>query len=156
MKIRVSITKEVHDMIIRLKYNERPEGDHLFPRFRQVDPKDPESDVIWLDYEELFREPIIVKEDSTDVPEEIMAFVPKWRDMARKIASDDTKPYWPVKYAQTDIWYRGIKYRVGTELIKDLAKANTQDWLYEMISYDVRDDVSTLDIDYITYHGMLD
>ena len=143
-------------MVIRLKHNEKPDENSLFVRQRPVDPDNPESDVIWLDYEELFRDPIIVKEDSTDVPEKIMAFVPKWRDMARKIASDDTKPYWPVKYAQTDIWYRGGKYRVGTELIKDLAKENTQDWLYEMISYDVEKDVSTLDIDYVMYHGLLD
>ena len=143
-------------MVIRLKHNEKPDENSLFVRRRPVDPDNPESDVIWLDYKELFRDPTIVTEASTDVPEEIMAFVPKWRDMARKIASDDTKPYWPVKYAQTDIWYRGGKYRVGTELIKDLAKENTQDWLYEMISYDVEKDVSTLDIDYVMYHGLLD
>lgn len=143
-------------MVIRLRYNEKPDGDKLFPRQRPVDPKDPESDVIWLDYDELFREPTVVTETSTDVPEEIMAFVPKWREMAREIASDETKPFWPVKYAQTDIWYRGGKYRVGTELIKDLANESTKDWLYEMISYEVEKDVSTLDIDYITYNGMLD
>lgn len=143
-------------MIIRLKYNEKPDEHKIFPRWRKVDPKNPESDVLWLDYDELFREPIIVTKDSRNVPEEIMAFVPKWRERAREIANDETKPYWPVKYAQTDIWYHGGKYRVGTELIKDLAKGNTEDWLYEMINFDVEKDVSTLGIDYLEYQGMLD
>ena len=143
-------------MIVRLKYNEKPDGDMLIARQHPLDPDDPKSDVVWMDYDEMFREPIIVTEASTDVPEEIMAFVPKWREMAREIASDETQSYWPVKYAQTDIWYRGEKYRVGTELIKDLADKFTVDWLYEMISYDVKKDVSTLDIDYVMYHGMLD
>ena len=39
LKYRV---KEVHEMIIRLKYNDKPDEDCLFVRQRPVDPDNPE------------------------------------------------------------------------------------------------------------------
>ena len=143
-------------MIIRLKCDEKPDERGLFVRHRPVNPQDPESDVFWLDSDELFRKPIIVRETSTDVPEEIKSFIPKWREMAKEIAADRTKTYWPVKYASTDVWYQGVKYQIGTEIVQDIAVRDTEQWLYEIISYEVKRDMYKIGAQYVEYNGMLD
>ena len=143
-------------MIVRLKHDEKPDESKIFVRHRPVNPQDSESDVYWLDLDELFRDPIIVSASANDVPEEIKSFLPKWRDMAKKIVNDKNNTFWPVKYASTDVWYQDVKYRIGTEIIRDIAVGETEQWLYEKISYEVSRDMYQLGAQYVEYNGMLD
>ena len=143
-------------MIVRLKHDEKPDESKIFVRHRPVNPQDSESDVYWLDLDELFRDPIIVSASANDVPEEIKSFLPKWRDMAKEIVNDKNKTFWPVKYASTDVWYQDVKYRIGTEIIRDIAVGETEQWLYEKISYEVSRDMYQLGAQYVEYNGMLD
>ena len=143
-------------MIVRLKHDEKPDESKIFVRHRPVNPQDSESDVYWLDLDELFRDPIIVSASANDVPEEIKSFLPKWRDMAKEIVNDKNNTFWPVKYASTDVWYQDVKYRIGTEIIRDIAVGETEQWLYEKISYEVSRDMYQLGAQYVEYNGMLD
>ena len=68
--------------------------------------------------------------------------------MAKEIVNDKNNTFWPVKYASTDVWYQDVKYRIGTEIIQDIALGETEQWLYEKISYEVSRDMYQLGAQY--------
>ena len=149
-------TKEDRKMIIRLKKGETPNDADILQVKLPLDFINPESDVVWMDYDEWLREPIYVSGISENIPSEIKALIPKWRALAESIEKDENKTYWPVKYAYTDVWFGDGKYRIGASILSGIGKDNTSSWLYEMIQHEVKEDLYSVGAIYVKYDGMID
>ncbi len=91
-----------------------------------------------------------------DAPEEIRAFIPKWRQSARKALQDSMILFYPVKRAGSVVHYKGQEYRIDTGIIADIGNQYTRDWLYEVIEKEIEKDLYSIGANKVYYTGMLD
>ncbi len=140
-------------MIIRLKCNEKPTDESLTIE-RKLDWINPESDVVWMSHDEIQKDSILVTEDA-EVPEEIKAFIPKWREKAIEV-DNSRKSFCPIKRAGSEVYYKGGKYYIDTKILYGIGNQYTIDWLFESISRDIEEDMYSIGATYVEYHGMVD
>ncbi len=142
-------------MVIRCKYDDPQIIPELDVKLI-LEPMNPKSDIVWMDNDDWFKTPINVSDKSNDIPEEILSFISKWRKSAEEIANDNSKSYWSVKFAGSDVYYHGGKYRIDTGIISGACDSNIIQWVYEMIEKEIEEDMYSIGADYVKYQGMID
>ena len=142
-------------MIVRGRYDWKPTDPKLIIQ-HPLDWPDPKADIVWMDYDECYKDPIMVGEDAENVPEEIKAFIPKWREGAKEALKRIDSFLCPIKYASSDVYYKGEKYRVGTGIISDISDYTTIGWLFECIEKEIARDMYSIGAIYVEYNGMMD
>lgn len=141
-------------MLVRLKPNEKPDDSQLTVK-QFLDRFDPNADVIWMSLDEWFREPISLSHNPEMVPEEIKAFIPKWREAAADAGKDESY-FCPIKRAGFDVFYHGNKYNIGTGILGDIGNQYTKDWILDSIESLIKNDLYSIGADYVRYTGMVD
>lgn len=142
-------------MIVRGRYDWKPADPKLTVQ-RHLNWLDDYADIVWMDYEEWSRDPIIVSEEAEDVPKEIEAFIPKWRKSAADTLNGPVAYFCPIKWACSDVYYKGKKYRIDTGVISGIGNQYTIDWLFEYIEKEIEKDLYSIGALYVEYRGMVD
>lgn len=107
-----------------------------------------------MSYDEFSKDSILVSEDA-DVPEEIKAFIPRWREKAIEIDGSN-KRFCPTKRAGSDVYYKREKYYINTKILHSVGNKYTIDWLFEYVSRDIEEDLYSIGATYVEYRGMID
>jgi hypothetical protein len=142
-------------MIVRGSYDWKP-ADRKLSVQRHINWLDDKADIVWMDYDEWRKDPIIVSENAENVPKEIKAFIPKWRERAASVLNGPISYFCPIKWACSDVYYKGEKYRVDTGVIGGVTDHRTIDWLFEYIERDIAADLYSIGALYVEYRGMVD
>ncbi len=142
-------------MIVRGSYDWKPTDSKLTVQ-RHINWLDDKSDIVWMTHEEWAKEPIMVGENAQDVPQKIRDFIPKWRTRAAEVLEGPVSYYCPIKWACSDVYFKGEKYRIDTGVIAGIGNPNMIDWLFEYIEREIASDLYSIGALYVEYRGMVD
>ena len=140
--------------MIRLKPNEKPDDPSLAIQ-QHINWLDPHADIVWMTYDEFYQEAISYYHNPDDFPDEIKAFIPKWREEAIEVEKSN-RNFCPIKGAGIDIYYHGKKYDIGTEILAGIGNQYTTDWIFESIERGMEADLYGIGVDFVRYRGMID
>ncbi len=145
--------------MIRLKYDEKPRDPNLTISTR-VNRWDEKSDIVWMAWGEKNKKTIVVSEESSDVPECIKSFIPRWRQLARqcdeRMQGVSASGYWYVKGACSKAFFYDAVYEIDTGILYDIGDYSSAGYLFERIESEIEKDLYSIGAMYVEYYGMMD